>query len=188
MSEARTMWRWTTFHILFHAKEQLLFQQRNKADWPAKGSWCRRHCLPEPPQGSTLLTLLLVSPQGSAGGATTVAAVGGGGGAPPPHGSVLVGEVGDATPHGSAAGAGATPVVVPHGPDTSGMAAGIVGGGEGPAEPALAATVGAPQGSAALSSIRALCRWGRRAGSHKWVAGHYQFICWQVAFVCSGLM
>lgn len=81
----------------------------------------------------------------------------GGGGAPPPQGSVFVGEVGDATPHGSAAGAGATAAAAPHGPDTSGMAVGTVGGGEGPAEPALAATAGAPQGSAALSSIRALC-------------------------------
>lgn len=131
---------------------------------------CHRRRLPEPPQGSTLFTLLLVSPQGSAGGATTVAVVGAGGAAPPPHGSELVGEVGDATPHGSAAGAGpgATPPAVPHGPDTSCRAAGTVGGGEGPAEPPLAATVGPPQGSAALSSIRAPCRpRGERGRSHE---------------------
>lgn len=103
-------------------------------------------CLPELPQGSTLLTLLDVSPHGSGGGAIV-------GGAPPPHGSELVGDVGDATPHGSAGAA-------PHGPEAAG--AGTVGGGEGPADPtvavaAAAPAAGAPQGSTALSSIRALC-------------------------------
>lgn len=69
------------------------------------------------------------------------------GGAPPPQGSELVGDVGDATPHGSAGAA-------PHGSEDAGP--GTVSGGEGPAE--LTVTVaGAPQGSAALSSIRALC-------------------------------
>lgn len=96
--------------------------------------------LPEFPQGSTLLTLLDVSPQGSGGGAIV-------GGAPPPQGSEVVGDVGDATPHGSV-GAG------PHGPDATG--AGTVGG-DGPAEPTVAAA-GAPQGSTPLSSIRALCK------------------------------
>lgn len=94
--------------------------------------------LPELPQGSTLLTLLDVSPQGSAGGAIV-------GGAPPPQGSAVEGDVGDATPHGSV-GPG------PHGPDAAG--AGTVGGGDGPAEPTVAAA-GAPQGSTALSSISA---------------------------------
>lgn len=97
--------------------------------------------LPELPQGSTLLTLLDVSPQGSGGGAIV-------GGAPPLQGSEVVGDVGDATPHGSV-GAG------PHGPDAAG--AGTVGGGDGPAEPTVAAA-GAPQGSTAPSSIRALCK------------------------------
>lgn len=50
--------------------------------------------VPEFPQGSTLLTLWDVSPHGSGGGAT-------GGAVPPPQGSVLVGDVGEATPHGS---------------------------------------------------------------------------------------
>lgn len=71
-----------------------------------------------------------------------------GGGAPPPQGSELVGDVGDATPHGSA-GAG------PHGPEVVG--AGSVLGGDGPAELLAVAAAGAPQGSAALSSIRAPC-------------------------------
>lgn len=97
----------------------------------------------ELPQGSTLLILLDVSPQGSGGGPIV-------GGAPPPHGSELVGDVGDANPHGSEGAA-------PQGPEAAG--AGPVGGGEGPAEPtgaaAAAAAAGTPQGSAALSSIRA---------------------------------
>ena len=97
-------------------------------------------CLPELPQGSTLLTLLDVSPQGSGGGAIV-------GGAPPPHGSELVGDVGDDTPHGSVG-------AVPHGPEAAGTE--TVGGGEGPAEPAVGAA-GAPQGSTAFSSIRAPC-------------------------------
>lgn len=88
-----------------------------------------------------MFTLLDVSPQGSGGGAIE-------GGAPPPHGSELVGDAGDATPHGSAGAA-------PHGPDAAGAA--TVGGGEGPADPAPAATAGVPHGSTALSSIRALC-------------------------------
>lgn len=94
-------------------------------------------CLPELPQGSTLLTLLEVSPQGSGGAAI-------GGGASPPQGSELVGDVGDATPHGSVE-------VAAHGPEAGTE---TVGGGEGPAEPAVAA-LGAPQGSTAPSSIRA---------------------------------
>lgn len=104
-------------------------------------------CLPELPQGSTLFTLLDVSPQGSGGGAIV-------GGAPPPQGSELVGDVGDAMPHGSVGAA-------PHGPDGAGAA--TAGGGEGPAEPtvavaaAAAAAAGAPQGSTALSSMRELC-------------------------------
>lgn len=98
-------------------------------------------CLPEFPQGSTLFTLLDVSPQGSGGGAIE-------GGAPPPQGSELVGDVGDATPHGSVG-------AVPHGPDTAG--AETVGEGEGPAELTVAATAGVPHGSTALSSIKALC-------------------------------
>lgn len=103
---------------------------------------CRVHS-PELPQGSTLFTLLLaVSPQGSGGGAIE------GGGAPPPHGSVLVGDVGDATPHGSVA-------AVPHGTDKPG--ADTMGGGEGPADPIVAAVAGAPHGSTALSSIKAPC-------------------------------
>lgn len=97
--------------------------------------------VPELPQGSTLFTRLDVSPQGSGGGATV-------GGAPPPQGSVLVGDVGDATPHGSEE-------VVPQGPEPG---AGTVGGGEGPAESGAAVPAGAPQGSTALSSIRAFCR------------------------------
>lgn len=108
-------------------------------------STCDQCCsrLPELPQGSTLFTLLDVSPQGSGGGAIV-------GGAPPPHGSELVGDVGDATPHGSGGAA-------PHGPEAAG--AGTVGGGEGPAEPTVATVAAgvAPQGSTALSSIRALC-------------------------------
>lgn len=88
-----------------------------------------------------MLTLLDVSPQGSGGGATE-------GGAPPPQGSELVGDVGEATPQGSVE-------AVPHGPEAAG--AGTVGGGEGPAEPTVAAAAGPPQGSTALSSIRALC-------------------------------
>lgn len=105
---------------------------------------CRIHS-PELPQGSTLFTLLLaVSPQGSGGGAIE------GGGAPPPQGSVLVGDVGDATPHGSVE-------AVPHGTDSPG--ADTMGGGEGPPDPmAVAAVAGAPHGSTALSSIRAPCR------------------------------
>lgn len=105
-----------------------------------------RGCSPELPQGSTLFTLLDVSPQGSGGGAIV-------GGAPPPQGSELVGDVGDATPHGSVGAA-------PHGPEAAAAGAETVGGGEGPAEPtvaAAAAAAGAPQGSTALSSIRALC-------------------------------
>lgn len=94
--------------------------------------------LPEFPQGSTLLTLLPVSPQGSGGGAIV-------GGAPPPQGSELVGDVGDATPHGSVG-------AVPHGPEDEGPE--TVSGGEGPAELTVAAA-GAPQGSTALSSIKA---------------------------------
>lgn len=70
------------------------------------------------------------------------------GGAPPPQGSELVGDVGDATPHGSVE-------AVPHGPEAAG--AGTVGGGEGPAEPTVAAAAGPPQGSTALNSIRAAC-------------------------------
>lgn len=93
----------------------------------------------ELPHGSTLLTLLVVSPHGSGGGAIV--------GAPPPQGSELVGEVGDATPHGSAAG-------VPHGLDAVGGQ--TVGGGDGPADPTVAAAGGAPQGSTAPSSINAL--------------------------------
>lgn len=85
--------------------------------------------------------MLDVSPQGSGGGATE-------GGAPPPQGSELVGDVGDATPHGSVG-------AVPQGPDTAG--AETVGGGEGPAEPTVGATAGPPHGSTAFSSIRALC-------------------------------
>ena len=98
--------------------------------------------VPELPQGSTLFTLLEVSPQGSVGGAMD-------GGGPSPHGSELVGDVGDATPHGSAAAA-------PHAPEAA--RAGTVGGGEGPAEPTVAtaaAAPAAPQGSTAPSSIRA---------------------------------
>ena len=68
------------------------------------------------------------------------------GGAPPPQGSELVGDVGDATPHGSEG-------AVPHGPEAAGAA--TVGGGEGPAELTVAAA-GAPHGSTAFSSIRAL--------------------------------
>lgn len=112
---------------------------------PTWQSTCDQCCsrLPELPQGSTLFTLLDVSPQGSGGGAIV-------GGAPPPHGSELVGDVGDATPHGSGGAA-------PHGPEAAG--AGTVGGGEGPAEPTVATVAAgvAPQGSTALSSIRALC-------------------------------
>lgn len=91
-----------------------------------------------------MLTLLDVSPQGSGGGAIV-------GGAPPPQGSELVGDVGDATPHGSVG-------AVPHGPEAAG--AETVGGGEGPAEPTVAvgAAAGAPQGSTALNSIREPCR------------------------------
>lgn len=89
-----------------------------------------------------MFTLLDVSPQGSGGEAID------GGGAPPPHGSEPVGEVGDATPHGSVR-------AVPHGPDTVG--AETVFGGEGPAEPTVADAAGVPHGSTALSSIRALC-------------------------------
>lgn len=65
---------------------------------------------------------------------------------PPPQGSELVGDVGDVTPHGSV-GAGA------HGLEAA--EPGTVGGGDGPAE-ATVAVAGAPQGSTALSSIRAL--------------------------------
>lgn len=98
---------------------------------------------PELPQGSTLFTLLLaVSTQGSGGGTIE------GGGAPPPQGSVLVGDVGDATPHGSVEAA-------PHGTDIPG--ADTMGGGEGPADPMVAAVAGAPHGSTALSSIKAPC-------------------------------
>lgn len=97
--------------------------------------------LPELPQGSTLFTLLLVSPQGSGAGA-----IEGGGAPPPPQGSVLSGDVGDATPHGSEE-------AVPHGPDIP--EADIMGGGEGPAEPIVAAVAGAPHGSTVLSSIKA---------------------------------
>lgn len=73
------------------------------------------------------------------------------GGAPPPQGSAIVGDVGDATPHGSVE-------AVPHAPEAAG--AGTVGGGEGPAEPtvAAAAAAGPPQGSTALSSISAPCK------------------------------
>lgn len=99
-----------------------------------------RRSLPELPQGSTLFTLLDDSPHGSGGGAIT-------GGAPPPQGSELVGDVGDATPHGSV-------VAVPHGPEAA--EAETVGRGEGPAELTTGAA-GVPQGSTALSSIRALC-------------------------------
>lgn len=88
-----------------------------------------------------MFTLFDVSPQGSGGGAIE-------GGAPPPQGSELVGDVGDTTPHGSVG-------AVPHGPDTAG--AETVGGGDGPAEPTVAATAGAPHGSTALSSIKAPC-------------------------------
>lgn len=97
--------------------------------------------LPELPQGSTLLTLLDVSPQGSGGGAIV-------GGAPPPQGSEFVGEVGDATPHGSVEAA-------PQGPEAAGP--GTVGGDEGPAEPTVVAAE-APQGSTVPSSIKAPCR------------------------------
>lgn len=97
-------------------------------------------------QGSTLFTLLVVSPQGSGGGAIV-------GGAPPPQGSELVGDVGEATPHGSVAAAAVA--VLPHGPEAAG--GGTVGGGEGPADPTVEVAAGAPQGSTALSSIRALC-------------------------------
>lgn len=110
------------------------------------GESCSR-CLPELPQGSALFTLLEVSPQGSGGGGATVV----GGGGPPAQGSEVVGEAGEATPQGSAAD-------VPHGPEG---AMGREGGGEGPAEPAAgtgaAAAGGGPQGSTALSSMRALC-------------------------------
>lgn len=113
---------------------------------------CRIH-LPELPQGSTLFTLLLaVSPQGSGGGAIE------GGGAPPPQGSVLVGDVGDATPHGSVE-------AVPHGTDSPG--ADTMGGGEGPADPMLAAVAGAPHGSTALSSIKAPCQNNRYQYSNR---------------------
>lgn len=98
-----------------------------------------------------MFTLLLaVSPQGSGGGAIE------GGGAPPPQGSVLVGDVGDATPHGSVE-------AVPHGTDSPG--ADTMGGGEGPADPMVAAVAvaGAPHGSTALSSIRAPCRKQQRS-------------------------
>lgn len=68
------------------------------------------------------------------------------GAAPPPQGSELVGEVGEATPHGSVE-------AVPHGPEAEGPES--VRGGEGRAELTVA-LAGAPQGSTALSSIRAL--------------------------------
>lgn len=102
----------------------------------------RRSCggVPELPQGSTLFTLLAVSPHGSGGGAIV-------GGAPPPQGSELVGDVGDATPQGSVG-------AVPHGPEDERPE--TVSGGEGPAELTVVAAE-APQGSTALSSIRAPC-------------------------------
>lgn len=109
---------------------------------PRNPTGCRIR-LPELPQGSTLFTVLFVSPQGSGGGAIE------GGGAPPPQGSVLLGDVGDATPHGSVE-------AVPQGPDPPG--ADTMGGGEGPAEPTVAAEAGAPQGSTALSSIKVPCQ------------------------------
>lgn len=62
---------------------------------------------------------------------------------------MLVGDVGDATPHGSVED-------VPHGTDNVG--ADTMGGGEGPADPIVAAVAGAPHGSTALSSIKAPCR------------------------------